>query len=291
MSNTSHSAYVTDRTGVKRETDFSTFLPSAHVRNTLLYPEMSAHYDCMDSYCCSRTSHMNFLLALITHGLLYVHTASAEYVVRPGEVALLDTRRPHIYFAVAGHAPSFYWMQFGGHPAEALVDELLLSNPSKPFSPPPDFAPKFIDLIRQLANNFVSELSASARIHDLLSMLEIINNAQTFIERTADFMQRNYAHAIHIEELASIANLSVSHYCTLFKQHYNVSVHQYLISIRLTVGYNLILETELSIDEIAEKISYCSASAFIAAFSARFNQTPAQLRKLIRNINADDVFN
>lgn len=279
----------TDRSGVLRECYFRTYLPSARIRDALLYPEMSAYYDCGDSYCRSRSTHMNFLIAMVTRGLLYVHTAKAEYAVRPGEVALLDTRRPHIYFSVSGSAPSFYWMQFGGRPAEALVHELLMYNPAKPFSPPPEFAPRFEDLIKQLADGCVSELKASARIHELLSMLETVNSEQSVIERTASFMQRNYADAISIAELASLSNLSVSHYCALFKRRYNVSAHQYLIALRLTIAHNLISETELSVEEIADKVGYSSASAFISAFSARYKRTPVQLRRYLRGLNADDV--
>jgi len=269
----------TDRSGVLIENLYRAYLPSAKARSALFYPEMSGYYDCLDHYCRARAHHMHFLLAFVVKGRLCVQYPGGEYIAHSGNAVLLDTRKAHCYSAYPGKAPSFYWLQFAGSACDCIVQDLLDQNGPKPFAVSAEFQPRFISLLARLYEGTLSELAASSRIHELLSMLEPRAKDESTIESAVDYMQRNYGEDIPLIKMAELSHLSLSHFCALFKQKYGISPHQYLIELRLTIGQNLLLETVLSVEEISARIGYSSSSAFIAAFLKRYGVTPAQMRR------------
>ena len=59
----------------------------------------------------------------------------------------------------------------------------------------------------------------------------------------------------------------------------NVSTTEYIKQIRLQQARKLLMETELSIEEISHKVGFKSASHFSTSFKAAFDQNPSALRK------------
>ena len=279
MQDTTSSATVSDLTGVRRERFFHVNIPTRMAAAALCYPQMSGYYDCQPDYCCSRKSHLGMLLMHVTAGTLAVCCRRGEVDVGPGETVLFETYTTHVYCAAHGTEPSFYWLHFDGAPARALADYVIRMNHGILFKLSRDYAQRFSHLIVDLSQGQLTELQQSARIYELLSSMERSSPDATPGQRVAEYIHQHYAEPIPVSEMATVVNLSPSHFSASFREEYGISPHQYLILYRLSIGYNLVCNSAMSIEEICDQVGYSSASAFIAAFSRKYGITPAALRK------------
>jgi AraC-like DNA-binding protein len=271
---------VSDKSGVQGEQFFHVNIPSVFAANALCYPEMSGYFDCDAKYCCSRAEHLGLLLMHVTAGRMSVYSWRGEAEMEPGDTVLLETFRPHLYCAAQGTTPCIFWLQFDGINARLLADYLIRQNHGGIcFRLSSDFSQRFSHLVIDISKGSMTELQQSARIYELLASMERPKADRTPGQRAVEYMQKHYAEAVHIRDLAAAANLSPSHFGAQFKEEYGISPHQYLIEYRLSIGYNLVSNSSLSVDEIFARIGYSSPSAFISAFARRYGKTPARLRK------------
>lgn len=75
------------------------------------------------------------------------------------------------------------------------------------------------------------------------------------------------------------AGMSVEHFQHLFKQVTGLSPKQYIINVRLTQARNLLINSNLTIDEVAVETGFSNRYHFSKSFSAMFNVPPARFRK------------
>jgi transcriptional regulator GlxA family with amidase domain len=101
-------------------------------------------------------------------------------------------------------------------------------------------------------------------------------NATGKIQKSLDYMHRNYKDPITITELADIEHLSVSRYCTLFRQCTGVSPQNFLIDLRLKTATEMLLGTDLSVKQIARNIGYNDPLYFSRLFKARKGISPGK---------------
>lgn len=93
--------------------------------------------------------------------------------------------------------------------------------------------------------------------------------AQRELDWVPSYMSNHLQEPLSIQTLAERANLSVSRFSAVFKQQFNLSPHQYLLSLRINHAAELLTKTELSQASIAE---YCGF-ANIHHFSKTFKKT------------------
>ncbi|WP_329887385.1 AraC family transcriptional regulator [Pseudoramibacter faecis] len=101
-------------------------------------------------------------------------------------------------------------------------------------------------------------------------------------ERVRDmltYIHSNYAHPIQLEEIAEMADISVTECCRCFKELIKKSPIQYLMDYRLDRALELLNETGLSVSEVAQKTGFPDSSHFIQRFKKRTGQTPGKYRK------------
>lgn len=92
------------------------------------------------------------------------------------------------------------------------------------------------------------------------------------------YIQRHYGEKILAAELARQAYLGRTQLYRVFYQVFGVTVGEYLTRYRMTRAKDLLLNSDYSIQLIAEKVGYNNASAFTRAFRARTGQSPAAFR-------------
>lgn len=94
-----------------------------------------------------------------------------------------------------------------------------------------------------------------------------------------DFIQAHLAEALTLERLASIAQLSPTHFGRAFKQTAGQSPHQFVIATRLAYARSLIETTDLPIGMIAKSAGFSSNSHMTATMNRLWNITPRRLSK------------
>ena len=96
----------------------------------------------------------------------------------------------------------------------------------------------------------------------------------TYIED--NFMSYNFGLAV----VADHCNLSESYFSQVFKEIIGENFSTYVEKKRMHYAYRLILESELTIDLVAEKTGYSNTNAFRKAYKRFFGVSPSQSRKM-----------
>lgn len=82
-----------------------------------------------------------------------------------------------------------------------------------------------------------------------------------------------------VPQLAELAGMSRSAFFTRFTRMVGRRPMEYLVGWRMTVARNLLRESSLSLDEVAQRIGYGSASTFSTAFSRHTGMPPGLFAK------------
>lgn len=94
-----------------------------------------------------------------------------------------------------------------------------------------------------------------------------------------DFINRNYAKPLSLEDVAKAANISVSHLHMLFREQLGESPHQYLIQKRLRIAGHTLATGNQSIKAVATEVGYPNAESFCRAFKKFFGRSASEYRQ------------
>ena len=90
----------------------------------------------------------------------------------------------------------------------------------------------------------------------------------------------DYAAPWTVERLARESSMSRSLFSDRFKQYLDLSPMQYVTNWRMQSARQILIQSDLPLDGIAQQVGYDSAAAFSKAFKRLFNQNPGEYRRL-----------
>jgi AraC-like DNA-binding protein len=91
-------------------------------------------------------------------------------------------------------------------------------------------------------------------------------------------MEEQYMYNLKIDEYARLAGRSVSSFKREFTKLYNTTPGKWLLTKRLHLASNLLLNTDLSVQQVCYECGFESDSHFIRSFNNQFRLTPKQWR-------------
>ena len=89
------------------------------------------------------------------------------------------------------------------------------------------------------------------------------------IQEVLDYIIINYKEKITIDICANICSMSKTNFTRVFHKVVGTNLKEYINSVRIQKASDLLLETDLSISEISEKVGFDSASYFSAVFKSK----------------------
>lgn len=101
------------------------------------------------------------------------------------------------------------------------------------------------------------------------------------------YIQHNYA-TLTLSSLAKLFHYSEPHLCTLIKQNTGYTFTELIKRLRLADAVDYLVNTNLKVSEIAERIGYNSADHFSRVFRSTYKMSPQEYRK--QNQNSENVF-
>ncbi len=102
------------------------------------------------------------------------------------------------------------------------------------------------------------------------------------IRRIFEYVEKNYSSAIALEEIASYAGISVTHFCRIFKAFTGKSFVTYLNIFRLYEAEKRLTRTDESITDIALSVGFTSSGYFDRLFKRCYKISPSKYRELMR---------
>lgn len=96
------------------------------------------------------------------------------------------------------------------------------------------------------------------------------------------YIQEHYQEDVSLESIAQFFHFNASYFSTLFKAHTNMNLIDYIISVRMDKAKQLLLQSNDSISNIAQKTGYKNVGYFIRTFKRINGFSPKKFRSLAR---------
>lgn len=82
-----------------------------------------------------------------------------------------------------------------------------------------------------------------------------------------------------MEELARNALMSTYHFIRIFKKETDMTPHEYIINYRIRIAQILLLESDMTVNDICYEAGFSSASIFCASLKKSVGLSPTAYRK------------
>jgi AraC-like DNA-binding protein len=96
--------------------------------------------------------------------------------------------------------------------------------------------------------------------------------------KAKDICVANLSKKYTLRQLSQIVHINLSKLQECFKSLYGVTFYQYVLSVRMETARRLIMATEYTIQDIAEKVGYTEGTNLTAPFKKYFGYTPEYLK-------------
>lgn len=99
------------------------------------------------------------------------------------------------------------------------------------------------------------------------------------IAALTEYLARNYACEISLEDMSQRCGLSKFHFLRSFKQYTGFTPYDYLNTLRITQAKNLLADTDIPAYKIGELVGFTGEASFIRLFKLKTGMTPGAYRE------------
>ena len=130
-----------------------------------------------------------------------------------------------------------------------------------------------------------NELKTSALlceiIADIIRKTKSVSSASSMYlsDKIINYIHENYSHSITNNLLGDRFGYHPNYISSIIKQQTGLSLHKYLLKVRISHAIDMLDEGTKSIGEIAEKCGFCDIYYFSAYFKKVMGVSPAEYRK------------
>jgi len=130
---------------------------------------------------------------------------------------------------------------------------------------------KTVEELTDIIHNIIDRVSGA------ISSFQGIPHAAA-LRKAENYILENYTRKISLKEIADIAGLSPPYFSTIFKEEMGENLSKYLNRLRVEKAGRLLLETEMSLSEIAARCCFEDQSWFSKIFKAYTGISPGKYR-------------
>lgn len=159
-----------------------------------------------------------------------------------------------------------------------LPDYMTLDN--KNYS---DIATLFVKIQQlNLSGKYIDRLLIDVYFKELLLLLSslVVDNAKSeypqMLKKIMLYIDKNYTCAMTSKDLSNIFNLSQEHICNLFFKNLNMSVSEYINSVKLKHAVELLSNSSMNVSQIADYLGFSSVHYFSRVFKKHYGMSPTK---------------
>jgi AraC family transcriptional regulator, arabinose operon regulatory protein len=214
-----------------------------------------------------------------------------HHEIHPGELLLIPPGTPHTYGADAKNPWTIYWAHLKGESNLLLIAEMGITK-AKPvvwLGEEPELLALFEELLDVIEHGYAAPrlLYASQILAHLIGLIiwdshrSSGGNPNTTSQKVAQsiaYMKQHLDKAPTVASFAAMANLSESHYRSLFKRQTGYAPMDYFIRLRIHKACQLLDTSDFSVKEVARFTGFQDALYFSRVFRTVIGLPPTQYR-------------
>lgn len=233
------------------------------------------------------------MLTVSISGESYIGKAGDAFVVSPGNLHLMGSQTGTVdYFTF------LFPLKYISFRTDDMLDDKLLEplnsghlmiNPRVKDSAK-ELCEQLIDIY--MAENDETESKITAQIKTKIILLQFIlemwkkgfviendTSGRNIVEKEmVSYIQQNFTGKISLKEFGEQFHLSEKYISRYFKEHFHITLSQYITYLRLENAKQLLQDTDLSVTETAMQSGYQNVSYFIRSFKKAYGISPLKYR-------------
>lgn len=237
------------------------------------------------------------IVAQVVNGIYEISCNGKAEVIHPGEAFLTPANCEMEILHLFGPKPDNYflethWLHFHFTVFETIDLTSLFDLPLKIDKKHQDQVKTSISLAKEWQNS-PDALSANINLQkaafDLLAVILTVakpNESKIGQLQTTsrflpvfDFVKKNFSSRINAQDMARQANMSLAHFHHLFKDTMGCSPMNYLKKVRIEQGEIYLLNSDLTLTEIADRTGFSNQFHFCREFKKKTGLPPSAYRQ------------
>ncbi len=212
-------------------------------------------------------------IIFVTKGTVYINENGIDYTLGQSDLLLLEPNLRHFGYKESSDT-SFYWLHYVGSTDWELPKQMHIESPYN-----------LSILCKQLVhysseNNFPECLDYLIRlILAEISGSKIILTENKLVNRVSEWIKANNDVILKVSDVADFFGYNTDYLSRLFKRHFGASLKQYIDRTKIQFIKNQLLNTNLSLHEIAYNCGFGEYKYFIKFFSNHEKLTPTEFRR------------
>ena len=230
----------------------------------------------------------HYLIHYIISGKGTYQVKDKKIQLKAGDSFLVYPNTEITYCADSEDPWEYAWVGFTGSDA-AMILQATDFTKSKPYI---ENTPLGEDIHRQLlhiydarGNEFEHAVEMTGRLYTTLALFmhgatsnDAQNTANTYVQKSIEYISSNYSYPITVEDIAAYVGLSRSHLFRSFQSVLGQSPKEYLTDFRIKQSCYLLEHSNLSITAIANSIGFDNSLYFSKTFHKKKGMSPKEYR-------------
>ena len=245
--------------------------------------------------------HDELEIIYIKGGFLTVSISGESYIGKPGDAFVVSPGNLHLMGSDTGTV-DYYTFLFPLKNLSFRADDLFEEKLLEPLnSGHLMINPRINDTAKELCEQLIevhesknqeSESQLTAQIKTKIILLQFIlemwkkgfiiendtNGRNTVEKEMVSYIQQNYTGKISLKEFGEQFHLSEKYISRYFKEHFHITLSQYVTYLRLEHAKQLLQDTDIPVTEVAMQSGYQNVSYFIRSFKKTYEISPLKYR-------------
>ncbi|MFI0471846.1 helix-turn-helix domain-containing protein [Halomonas sp. HMF6819] len=264
------------------------FIKSQHV------PSLTVLHAAMEDFSYDRHAHEEYAFGVTLAGRQDFFSGGQFHQSPPGNVIVFNPEEVHD--GQPGGKDTLDYLMLYVHPEQVapLYAEVLGHESKAGFRSPNTLIQdarlkgdilELARLVTQGAGSCIDQESALYRVVERTVQLGGTSNTvprptrpETLLHRAKAYIHAHLERDMSLDEISQAAHLSKYHFLRLFRQHYGITPHQYVINCRINAARTA-LDTGAATNEVAQRFGFADTSHFNRRFKRIYGMTPSQYRR------------
>lgn len=263
----------------------------------------------------------SYELILVTKGTIFIQQENEKFQLNEGNLLLLNPGLKHKGYDYSQKGTSFYWIHFYCNGSSSALNTSQVLSEISIYKNNPYFdglqsnilIPALYNdanldrlniLFRQLLHisqcscytNYNADYILTSLLieisQQIISSFMINSNSNTdnaLLHNILQWINIHITENISLKDLAYEFSFSKEYLARYFKSKMGMTMQTYINNLRISKGKELLLKSELNINEISKKLGFIDDKYFLKLFKKYENITPKEFRNAYRKTYINNI--
>lgn len=246
--------------------------------------------------------HDEFEIIYVRSGFLTVSISGESYIGKTGEAFVVSPGNLHLMGSQTGTVDYYTFLfplKYISFRTDDMLDEKLLEPLNSGHLM---ICPRVKDTAKELCEQLIeiyeakkdeSESKITTQVRAKIILLQFIlemwkkgfviendtSGRNTVEKEMVSYIQQNFTGKISLREFGEQFHLSEKYISRYFKEHFHITLSQYVTYLRLEHAKQLLQDTDIPVTDVAMQSGYQNVSYFIKSFQKAYAVSPLKYRK------------